>query len=84
MGVVVAFPRWQVITRDEGTAPGDPVAVVDPAGARHPVLEVLRRRLLATPDPADRFLHEVLVRTDAGRLLLRWREGDDHWEVVPL
>jgi len=84
MGVVVAFPRWQVITRDEGFAPGDPVAVVDPAGGRHPVLEVLRRRLVATSDPADRFLHEVTVRTPTGRLLLRWREGDDHWDVVPL
>jgi len=84
MGVVVAFPRWQVITRDEGFAPGDPVAVVDPSGVRHPVLEVLRRRLVATADPAARFLHEVTVRTPSGRLLLRWLEGEDDWEVVPL
>ncbi len=84
MGVVVAFPRWRVITRDEGFAPGDPVEVVDPAGVRHPVLQVLRRRLVATADPVDRFLHEVTVRTPAGRLLLRWLEGDEDWEVVPL
>lgn len=85
MGVVVTFPVWRVEARVRGAAPYDPQALVDPRGHRIPIIEVLRRRLIASPDPRAAMLHEVLVSTVGnGLFLLRWREGEDRWQVTPL
>jgi hypothetical protein len=85
MGSVIAFPAWQVLTRDEGYAPGDPVALVHPSGRREPVERVLRRRLVASPDPAQPIMQESLVEVASGaRFLLRYAGSEDRWDVVPL
>lgn len=85
MGVVISFPAWNVETRDEGSAPGDPVALVRPSGQRDPVVRILRRRLVASPDPLEPIRQETTLETLAGaRYLVRYHRAEDRWEVVPL
>ncbi len=83
MGVVVQFPLWRVLSRDEGRAPGDPQFLVDPGGRRHEVLQILRRRLVASCDPSAPIRHEAEVRTTAGDFLLVLVEPDGEWQVAP-
>jgi hypothetical protein len=82
--MVVAFPLWRAISRDEGSAPGDPEVLIEPGGRRHAVLQILRRRLVASCDPHAPIRHEAEVRTAAGDFLLVWSEPDAEWRVAPL
>ena len=85
MGLVIAFPVWRVVTRDEGYAPGDPVALVRPSGAYAPITRVIRRRLIASPDPEEPIRQEITVEIgDGSRFLLRYIRQDDRWDVTPL
>lgn len=85
MAEVIAFPAWRVETRDEGSAPGEPVALVHPSGQRQPVTRVLRRRLIASPDPSEPIRQETTVQVQGGgRYLLRYLRAQDRWDVVPL
>jgi len=83
MGELVTFPRWRVVTRDEGSAPGDPVALIDPHGRRLPVEEILRRRLVAPADPAAAIRRELLVRAGGATFLAVYHEGRGRWQVRP-
>ncbi len=84
MGVVVAFPEWQVIAREDGNTRGEPRVLVDPAGRRHQVIEVLRRRLVASPEPDTPVRHEVELRIGPGAFRVAWSEGRARWSVEPL
>lgn len=84
MGRSLSLGTWRVVTRDEGCAPGDPRTLVDPAGRRHDVLEILRRRLVATTDPAAPIYRELEVRSTAGVFLLTWTMRTDEWQVQPV
>ncbi|RMG42955.1 MAG: hypothetical protein D6718_13125 [Acidobacteria bacterium] len=83
MGELIIFPRWRVITRDEGSAPGDPVVLIDPRGRRIIVEEVLRSRLVAPADPGGGVRREVLVRAGGGTYLAVYSERTGRWEVLP-
>lgn len=85
MGVVIPFPCWRVETRDEGFAPGDPVVLVHPSGIRHDVARILRRRLIASPDPAEPIRQETHIQTEAGfRFVVRYLRREERWEVEAL
>lgn len=85
MGMVIAFPGWKVVTRDEGTAPGDPIAIVEPSGSRLLVTRILRRRLVASPDPAEPIWQETMVETADGRhYVVRFVRQEDRWDVKPI
>ncbi len=83
MGELLVFPRWRVVTRDEGSAPGEPRALVDPAGRRHDVEKIVRRRLVASSDPGAPLRHEAVVRAGGQTFRLTWIEGADAWIVRP-
>ena len=83
MGELLLFPSWRVVTRDEGSAPGEPRVLIDPAGRRHDVEKVVRRRLVASSDPAEPLRHEAVVRAAGRTYRLTWREGADTWVVRP-
>lgn len=84
MGSVQRFPVWGVegVPSDQGQ--DDPRALIDPRGRRHVVIEILRRRLVAPCDPRDPVVHETWVTAARGTYLLRRREGERSWEVLPL
>ncbi len=84
MGVVVAFPAWRVVCRVEESGRGEPRALVDPAGRRHEIEQVLRRRLVASREPAIPLRHEVEVVAAGGAFRLSWTEDARGWDVEPL
>ncbi len=82
MGVVLEFPTWRVLTRDEGAAPGDPIAIVEPSGSRLPVTRILRRRLVASPDPLEPIWQETTVEAaDGHTYVVRFVRHEDRWDV---
>lgn len=83
MGEVLLFPAWRVITRAEGSMPGEPRALVDPRGRRLDVEEVVRRRLVAKSDSSVPARHEVVVRAGGKLYVLSWVEGEGDWVVCP-
>lgn len=84
MGVVLAFPSWGVICREESSTRGEPRDIVDPKGFRHEVLGVLRRRLIASREPGAPIRHEFEVRTDVGDFRVTWTDPPHRWTVEPL
>ncbi len=83
MGVVLQFPKWRVIARDEGVPPGEPRLLVDPHGQYMQIEATLRRRLIAAPDPALPVRYESLVRAGGMHWLLSVSEGETEWQVQP-
>ncbi len=83
MGQVLIFPRWRVISRDEGSAPGEPRLLIDPHGRYLQIEATIRRRLIAQPDPKFPIRYESLVRAGGGTYLLVFTEGEEHWRVQP-
>ena len=83
MAELLVFPKWRVISRDEGSAPGEPRILVDPHGRHLQVEGLLRRRLIAAPDPELPAVYELVVRAGGKKFLLRHEEGEPQWEVVP-
>lgn len=77
------FPRWRVVSRCEGSAPGEPRLLVDPHGRLHQIETTLRRRLVAAPDPAYPIRYESLVRAEGKVYLLTFVEGEQEWQVQP-
>jgi hypothetical protein len=84
LGIVVPFPKWRVITRDEGYAPGEPRLLIDPHGHVVQVEAVLRRRLVATSEPGEPVCYESLIRAGGEKFILRHFEGQDGWHVDPV
>jgi hypothetical protein len=83
VGEILLFPAWRVITRAEGSMPGEPRALVDPRGRRVEVEEVVRRRLVAVSDSSVPAHHEIVVRAGGKLYVLRWVEGEGGWAVCP-
>ena len=83
MGVLVEFPRWRVITRDEGYAPGEPRLLIDPHGRIMQIESTLRRRLISSNEAGGPVCYESLVKAGGERYPLVHIEGEEGWEVLP-
>ena len=83
MGTVLEFPKWRVISRDEGYAPGEPRLLIDPHGRVVQIEATLRRRLIASKEAGEPVCYESLVRAGGRKYVLRHVEGREGWEVSP-
>jgi hypothetical protein len=77
----MSLSSWQVVTRDDHAAPGDPQFLIDPSGRRIAIEKILDRRLVGSPQPSSPTRREVTVRAETGLFLLRLCAGV--WEVIP-
>jgi hypothetical protein len=84
MGRLVTFPHWVVELRGDERGEQEPHCLVDPRGRRLVIREILRHRTIAPADPALPRRFETLVTAGRGLYLLRRREGQARWDVVPL